>query len=323
MPYYPSLRELPAVARAVPGAIRAIWRGLAQVDAIWVFGPYPFSLVFVVLGLLRRKRVILGVRQDAIAYYRSRLPSRAAAPVLAPLWLLEAAYRVLARWLPATAVGAQIAGRYGGTRAGLLEHTVSLTPAREVAAGYEPPDWSGELRLLAVGRLEPEKTPLVLVEALAELERLRPGRFRLTWAGSGRLAEAVRARADELGVGARLDLPGYVPYGPRLLELYRDAHLFVHTALTEGVPQVVLEAMAAGTPVVATDVGGVSAAVDGGAAGLLVPPADRHALVRAVLRLTDDADLRRRCAEAGLVLARQRTLEAEAGAVARFLGGGA
>jgi glycosyltransferase involved in cell wall biosynthesis len=218
-------------------------------------------------------------------------------------------------------VGARIARQYGGPRPGLLEHTVSLTPSAEVAKRPVERDWSAQVGLLTVGRIEPEKAPLLLVEALAELERRRPGRFSLTWAGTGRLAGEVRRRARELDIDGSINLVGYVPFGPELMKLYRDAHLFVHVALTEGLPQVLLEAMAAATPIVATDVGGVSAALEHGAAGILVAPGDRDALVDGVLRMVDDPALRRRSVESGITLARRRTLEAEAAAVAGFIAG--
>ena len=118
-------------------------------------------------------------------------------------------------------------------------------------------------------------------------ERRRPGVFRLRWVGLGPLLEDVRARAAELGLADRIELLGYLPF-PELLPHYRDAHAFVHVSFTEGVPQVLNEALACGLPVVGTDVGGVSEALDGGRAGLLVPPSDRDALVEAVLRVADD-----------------------------------
>jgi hypothetical protein len=75
LPDYGSLRRLPAVARAAVRTTGAFWRGLAEVDVVWAFGPQPFELLLVTLGLLRRKRVVLGVRQDTPAYFRARLPS--------------------------------------------------------------------------------------------------------------------------------------------------------------------------------------------------------------------------------------------------------
>ena len=74
--------------------------------------------------------------------------------------------------------------------------------------------------------------------------------------------------------------------------------------------------MACGLGVVATDVGGVSAALDGGRAGLLVPPSRVAPLVSAVQRIDDDSELRERCLAHGLELARRHTLEAEARRVA-------
>jgi glycosyltransferase involved in cell wall biosynthesis len=120
-------------------------------------------------------------------------------------------------------------------------------------------------------------------------------------------------------VSERLELPGFVPFGDELLAHYRRAHAFVHIAVTEGVPAAIVEALAAGIPVVATDVGGVSAAVGRGEAAILVPPGDAEALRAAVEALARDPALRRRIAETGLELARAATIEAEAGGAAEFL----
>jgi glycosyltransferase involved in cell wall biosynthesis len=178
------------------------------------------------------------------------------------------------------------------------------------------------VELLAVGRIEPEKAPLLLVGAFAELERRRPGRFRLTWAGDGRLERDVRERVAALGLADRVSLLGYVRVGPELVELYRRAGVFVHVAVTEGVPQAIVEALATGTPVVATDVGGVRAALAAGSAGMLVPPGDRDALVDAILRLVDDDALRLQLASRGLDVARASAGDLEAARVARFLSSG-
>jgi glycosyltransferase involved in cell wall biosynthesis len=90
---------------------------------------------------------------------------------------------------------------------------------------------------------------------------------------------------------------------------------------------VIFEAYAAGLPIVATDVGGVSSALAGGDAGLLIPPASAPAAVAALERLRDEPDLRRRLIERGLELAAGDTMDAQLDRIVEFfssrLGGGA
>lgn len=201
----------------------------------------------------------------------------------------------------------------------MLPITVSLVRAADVVAEAPARAWDGPVSLLTVGRLEREKNPLLLVDALAELERTEPGRYRLTWVGRGPLEAAVVRRADELGVRDRITLRGYVTFGEELFALYKRASMFVHVSLTEGVPQVIVEALACGTPVVATDVGGVGAAFGAPGAALLVPPADREALVDAIRLVVSDEEAREARVRRGIELVRALTLEAESERVARFI----
>lgn len=318
MPYYENLARGLQVLRAAPGTLARMWRGLDRVDSVLVFGPYPFSPALVLFGLLRRRRVVLGVRQDTMRYFRNRLRHPLAAPVLAPLWVIDRLYRVLSRWLPTVVVGRHLERQYGGPRSGLEALRISLVRAADVVERPASLDWAGPVELLAVGRIDKEKNPLLLVDALAELEHRRPGRFRLVWLGEGPMGEVTRRRARERGVADLIDFGGFVPFGPDLLRRYRAAHVFVHVAVTEAFGQVLTEAMASGVAVVATAVGGVPAAVDDGAAGLLVPPRDLDALVSAIETISDDADLRARLIAHGLELTRRHTLEAEAERVARI-----
>lgn len=320
LPYYPSLRQVGAVAKRMPATVGAMWRALAGLDAVWVSGVHPLGLVMIVLAAMRRKRIVLLIRQDSPRYFRSRLPSRAWAPLLIPLGALDLAFRAVGRMTRTTAVGPEIAQRYGAPRPNVLGARVTLLERDQLAAGPRP-DPSGEVELLTVGRLAAEKAPLTAVEALAELERREPGRYRLTWVGEGPLAGDTRRAAEAAGVSDRLVLAGFVPFGPELLEIYRRSDVLVHTALTEGVPGVLYEAMGSGLAIVATDVGGVRGALAGSEAGLLVPPADADAIADAVGRLVADPELRRRLAARALELARDETLESESGRVAAFIGG--
>ena len=271
LPYYRSLGPASAL-RAFGGAARRFWRALDDVDCVWLLGPHPFAVPFAAIAALRRRRVVLGVRQEFRRYIASRHPGR-------PLWgvaalVLEGSFRLLARLNGVIVVGPDLAHRYRHARA-LLEINVSLVAEAEVV----DPDADGrdyddgvELRVLSVGRLETEKNPLLLADVLAGLAA-GGRRWRLLVCGEGELAGELERRLDELGVGDRAELLGYVPFGERLDELYRSSHVLLHVSLTEGLPQVLLEGFAAATPVVATDVGGVAAAVGDAA---LADPARRR-----------------------------------------------
>jgi glycosyltransferase involved in cell wall biosynthesis len=319
LPHYASLKDTVGIVSTFPATLRAIWGALGRVDAVWVIGPAPISIPVAVLGLARKKRIVLGVRQDFPRYVRHRLGGRRWAPALGAAYVLEALFHLLARRLPTVAVGADLARLYSGGRAPVLELTVSLVSEADVHAlsvGSHP-DAERPVELLSVGRLDPEKAPDMLLKALALLEKRTPGRYRLTIVGDGPLENQLRAEADRFGDAVRFR--GHVPNGPELFELYRASDIFVHVARTEGLPQVLTEAQAAGLPIVATDVGGVRAGLGDGAEGLLVPPDDPEALAAAITRVASDDDLRAVFKELGLARARELTLERQAARVATFI----
>lgn len=324
LPFYRDLTRLGELVRAMPRSATAVWRGLDDVDVVWVLGPHPFSFLVLVLAALRRKRIVLGVRQDTVPYYSSRLRTRVWRVAMPAVWAMDTLFRALARRLPTAVVGSELARRYSRRGGPAFSFAVSLIRAADVPRAV-PLRRDGALehvRLLTVARVEPEKNPLLIVDALAQLERRHPCRFSLTWAGDGKLLDDLRARAEAEGLASKLHLPGYVAFGPELLELYRSADVFVHVALTEGLPQALVEALGCGLPVVATDVGGVAEALGGGVAGLLVQANDVTALADAIVSLVDDATTRRSLVENGVELARASTLEVEAERVARFIAGG-
>jgi glycosyltransferase involved in cell wall biosynthesis len=320
LPYYASGADLLAVMRALPGAIRRFWRVLDRVDLVWVLGPNPpHAIVFALMALARRRRLALGVRQQLPRLIRHRHPGRP--HVWLAAWILEGMFRALGRVADVVVVGPELAHEYRRSRRVHTALVSLLADADVIAAGDEQRDYAGpELRLLSVGRLDPEKNPLLMIDILRGALRTEP-RWRLEVCGDGSLAGALVARAADVGLADRVTLRGHVGFGDQLWELYRSSHALLHVSMTEGMPQVLLEAFAARLPVVATAVGGVPEMARGRA--LLVGPCDASAAAGALQRLIDRADERKRHLDAATAYARGHTLEVETDRLARFLGGGA
>lgn len=315
LPHYESLANPVGVVKSLVTSVRRFWRLLDEVDVVWVLGPYPHAIVLALLALARRRRVVLGVRQDTPAYIRSRRPNKRWMHVAADL--LDGVWRLLAKRCPVAVVGPELERRYAGSR-DVLGFTVSLVRAGDVVAQAPERAYDGPLTLLTVGRIDEEKNPLLLADILARL--VAGGRdWRLVVCGDGPLRGALEQRLEELGVRDRADLRGYVPIDGGLLDLYRDSSLFLHVSWTEGFPQVLVEAFAKGLPAVATAVGGVPAAAGG--AAVLVEPGDADAAAAAIERVVTDEALRAELIAAGLDRARAGTLEASTEQVARFLAG--
>jgi glycosyltransferase involved in cell wall biosynthesis len=317
LPYYESQAHARAAVQAMVLSLRGFWRNLDKVDVVWLLGPHPLAIVFAMLAALRRKRVVLGVRQDMPVYTRSRHPGKRW--MMGAAHVLERAFRLMSRVFPAVVVGPQLAANYRGARR-LLTLSVSLVGEDQIVDPHDAAQrvWNGgELRVLTVGRLETEKNPLLLADVLARL-REHDQRFRLLVCGEGAMEADLRQRLEELGVADHADLLGYVPITDGLLEVYRSSHAFLHVSWTEGLPQTLFEAFAAGLPVVATAVGGVPDAV--GQAALLVEPGDAAAPAAQLKRLADDPALRGHLIESGVERVRSHTLEAESRRVVEFLG---
>ena len=135
--------------------------------------------------------------------------------------------------------------------------------------------------------------PDLLTAALEVVERLPDVRFVAV--GQGPLEAEVHALHARLGLGDRVLLLGHRPDAVRVMAA---CDLFVLASLYEGLGVAVMEALALGLPVVATDVGGVPEVVEHGREGLLVHPGHPQELAAALVTLLTDAERRQRMAEA-------------------------
>jgi glycosyltransferase involved in cell wall biosynthesis len=147
-----------------------------------------------------------------------------------------------------------------------------------------------------VGRLCDVKGQRELIDAVARLPGAHAVFVGADLEQGGAYERALRTRAEQLGVADRVVFAGFRDDAARVVAA---ADVFALPSWTEGLPLVVLEAMALGRPVVATTVGGTPELVADGETGLLVPPRDVEALTAALKRVLDDDGLRRRLGEAG------------------------
>ena len=155
--------------------------------------------------------------------------------------------------------------------------------------------------LLCVGRLARDKGFATAIEALARLE----SDARLLVLGSGPERALLEQTARRTGVSDRVDFLGSKPRAEVVHHLAASDVFVFPTERDEAAPLVPLEAMAAGLPVVASDIGGGAELIESGKNGLLVPPASVDSLARAIDSLLADDALRRRMGEA----ARERIVE--------------
>jgi colanic acid/amylovoran biosynthesis glycosyltransferase len=162
---------------------------------------------------------------------------------------------------------------------------------------------NGEWQFVQAGRLIEKKGLPVALRAFSTFLKQHPN-ATLTIAGEGPLLSELRRFARELGVIDRISFTGFVSQ-EQLREIYYRSHIFLHPSQTggdgnqEGIPNSMLEAMATGLPVFATEHGGIPEAIENGVSGVLVAERDHAALARALLDASRDPGFLSRIGHAG------------------------
>lgn len=213
----------------------------------------------------------------------------------------SAAYRdsstALAPWLEKTTVIPLGLGEGDAAAEDTFANVDKVAPPALPNDGLWPAAAGTSLRVLAVGRLSYYKGFDVLLRAVAQVPEAN-----LLLIGSGERETQLKALARELDIAARVRFAGHVD-DATLEQAYREAQVFCLPSVerTEAFGMVLLEAMRARLPVIASAIegSGVGYVVADGVSGVLVPPGDAAALARALARMTGDRDLRARLGAGG------------------------
>ena len=310
LPYFPTVRELSGLRRAA--------RAFASADVIH-FNEFPFRhmplvvlakargvpLVFSMHGLVSREiHDFLGPSYPLILG-DGRGSTRVRIPPVARFALLSA-YRSLSRMWTAVVVPSEALKRQATSLERLAPSRISVIPhGVEALEGTKPQDArrAGPPRLLFVGKLEAVKGPDLLLEALGCL-RATGIQAETSLVGAGSMEATLRDQATRLGL-ERIAFLG-VRRGVELQSLYAACDIVVVPSREESLSLVVLEAMAAGRPILATNVGGIPEIVHEPRNALLVPP-DPEALAAGLAQLIGRPGLRASMAEANREDARRRS----------------
>jgi glycosyltransferase involved in cell wall biosynthesis len=228
---------------------------------------------------------------------------------------LDALNRIMSRRATRLLVNSSAVGARLVEQEGYQPERVSIIPNFLEPAAFAAPDAADRARRLAalgvpadrwivgiVARLSAVKNHALLLHAVRRLTAgSRP--VHIVIVGDGPMQAELEHLAHSLALAGRVTFTGTLPNRPNPHDLF---DLSVLTSRSEGFPNAVVEAMAAGRPVVATDVGGVRDAVSDGVNGLLVPSGDEAALAAAIARLRDDPALAEAMGRAGRKAAMDR-----------------
>ena len=310
-PYYKK-SHLEVAALIHPLAIiRALWPHIKHSDAVWITLPNFVSILAWVVCLMQSKAFALRVAGNFPYMLRLAFQVRRI-PVLGPF--VGGAYQLLLNAIIRTSVltlvhGQELAKIYKRGNPQVVSFVGSTVYESEIATTIAD-SRSKDFGLLYVGRLDFKKGLRELLIAGKNL--LGKGyKLRIRLVGVGKDREEIKKLAKDLGIDSRVEFVGWVPMGLRLQKEYRSAKLFLLPSYSEGSPKVVIEAMANGLPVVATNVGNVPYLLEHQQTGLVIPSRNVRALENSIETLLSNETIRQHMAKAALSRAREFTIEAE------------
>jgi glycosyltransferase involved in cell wall biosynthesis len=188
--------------------------------------------------------------------------------------------------------------------------TISSAHSRSHIVNVKEKCYNSTIMLLTVGRLNRVKNQKLVLDAV---KLLNDQKNNLTWnltiIGSGPKFDYLNQYASRLNISNYVKFRGKVPYGNQLFAYFDDSDIFILPSLSEGTPKVLLESLARGLPVVASEVSGVPDTIKDRERGLLFNSNDLNDLVGCILLMYEDKTLREYCQKNGILFAQSNTVE--------------
>ena len=297
------IRQLPqALVRNVP----ALRREIRAADLLWIRLPAANGPLAFLLAKLYRKPVVMFLvaypAAGELAAGGAMTPRSALARVAACMEWHGIA--IIARRSLVFAYGSDLAGRLRAKGASRV-HVTFTSLVEEIPPAIASHSDSGEIRLLFAGRFAPEKGIDLILDA-AQLLTEQGNSIHLDLVGDGPLADELRRHPFAISQPS-VSFHGWVDDGAALDRFFSQADIFVHPSRSEGIPKVLLKAMAHGLPIVTTTVGGIPDLITDGMTGLLIPPNDAPLVAEAIQTLISDPAYSWRLGCSAREFARQHT----------------
>ncbi|RKX93784.1 MAG: hypothetical protein DRP84_07950 [Spirochaetes bacterium] len=179
---------------------------------------------------------------------------------------------------------------------------------------------SNSTNILYAGFLTENKGVHILLEAFARFrEKYHTPDIKLHLAGDGYFRPKLEEICQQLKITENVIFYGFIGDKEKLKQLFREADMFVLPSKSEGIPKVLLEAMAYGVPILTTNVGGIPDIIEDGVNGLLIPPGSPGGLVKGMAKILFDAKLRQKLIDGGYHFIKEHTKEKQAKEIIEYL----
>jgi len=260
---------------------------IKKIDHLLIAVPSPLSLYLVYLAKKNNKTISIFIRQETVELIRHRYP-KSKLPLITALFLEKLLTIFLKRNqnIPVFTFGTMITEKYKKITSNVIPIADTRYSLNDIISESDIKriDWQCQIKLIFVGRIEKAKGIENLLETL---KRIKEYNFHLTIVGDGNFKSEYSALTKKLEINNNVSFTGFIPYGENLLSIIKEHDIFILPSLSEGLPQVILEAMACGILVLASNVGGIPLIVKNGFNGFTFNPNSDTELKEIILNLKE------------------------------------